>query len=189
VNFDQTMFGQTSRNVFAACLPRCVFVQHDDDESMPVELFARLKGCVVNGQVFHPANEVEGVSAVFALAKAIPDVFSVSTRNWVFIGAFVDGAGTGQAMAGAFEGAEQFVMLQHLFHGDPGTDVPDQRMVSFLWAWEFLFFKVQSAVRKPNRVQWTMIPCHPPHPQIPTEADTMGPGQPFGLKLWFRESI
>jgi len=30
-----------------------------------------------------------------------------------------------QAVSGAFEGVEQVVMLQHLFHGDPGTDVPE----------------------------------------------------------------
>jgi hypothetical protein len=79
----------------------------------------------VNGTIFHLGNEVEGVAAVLALAETIPDIFFSIHAELGFVRAFVDGAGTGQAVAAAFESVEQFVMGQHLFHGNPGTDVPE----------------------------------------------------------------
>jgi hypothetical protein len=62
---------------------------------------------------------------VLALAEAIPDVLFGVHTELRGIAAAVNGARTAQAVAGAFEGVQNTVMFQHLFHGNPGTDVPE----------------------------------------------------------------
>ena len=79
----------------------------------------------MDGKIFHPANEVEGVATVLAFTETIPDVLFEIDAELCFVGAFMDRARAGQGMATAFEGIEQSVLCQHLLHGDPGTDVPE----------------------------------------------------------------
>jgi hypothetical protein len=88
----------------------------------------------VNGQIFHPANEVERIATVLALAETIPQIFFQIHPELCLVRAFVDGAWAGQVVSTAFEGVEQIVMLQHLFHRQPGTDVPEvNEWLLFFW--------------------------------------------------------
>jgi hypothetical protein len=79
----------------------------------------------VNGQIFHSANKVEDIAAVLALTEAIPDILFRLNAELSRVAAFMYWTRAGQAVAAAFEDVKQIVMLQHLFHGDPGTDVPE----------------------------------------------------------------
>ena len=62
---------------------------------------------------------------MFALTEAVPDVLFSFDPELGWVGAFMDRAWAGQVVSAVFEGAKHAIVLQHLFHGDPGTDVPE----------------------------------------------------------------
>ena len=70
------------------------------------------------------SDEVQDVAAVLAFAEAIPDVLFSINPELRGVAAAVDRAWPAQAVAGAFERVENTVVLQDVFHGDPGTNFP-----------------------------------------------------------------
>src|ERR1035437_3469734 len=79
-------------------------------------------GCGEDAHVVHPGNEVQDVATVLAFAEAIPDVFADADAKLRRVAAFVNGAGTAQAVGASFELVEDAVVLKHLFHGDGRFD-------------------------------------------------------------------
>jgi len=78
----------------------------------------------VNGHVLLFGDEVQDVAAVLAFAEAIPEVFFGINPELRGVAAAVNRARSAQAGAGAFERVENTVVLQHVFHGDSGTNFP-----------------------------------------------------------------
>ena len=65
-------------------------------------------------------DEVEDVTAASTLSETIPDVLAQAHPELRRIRAFVNRAGTGEAVTASLELVEQAVVLKHLLHGDGG---------------------------------------------------------------------
>jgi hypothetical protein len=72
----------------------------------------------VNAHVFHFGNEVQNVAAMVTFAETVPDILAHTDSELRRIAAFVDRAGTAQAVSAPFESVEKTVMLEQLLHGD-----------------------------------------------------------------------
>jgi hypothetical protein len=89
-----------------------------------IEPFTGFNGRVVNGHILFFGDEVQDVAAMLAFAEAIPDVFFGINPELRGVAAAVNRARPAQAGADAFEGVENTVVLQDVFHGDSGTNFP-----------------------------------------------------------------
>jgi hypothetical protein len=72
----------------------------------------------MDADLLHLGDEVEGVSAMLALAEAIPDVFGRANPELRRIRAFVEGTRATKAVPAPLELVEDTVMFQDLLHGD-----------------------------------------------------------------------
>ena len=54
---------------------------------------------------------------MLALAEAVPDIFADTDPELRRVGAVVNGAAAGKAVAAALHGFEQAVSVEHLLHG------------------------------------------------------------------------
>ena len=68
----------------------------------------------MDGHVFHPADEVERVPAMLALAEAVPDVLARVYPELRRVRALVDGARAAEAVPAPLESVEDAVVLKHL---------------------------------------------------------------------------
>ena len=72
----------------------------------------------MDGDVFHPGNEIKGVSTSFTFAEAVPDVFAQTDPKLRWIVSFVDGTRPTQTITALFEAVGEAIMLNDLFHSD-----------------------------------------------------------------------
>ena len=70
-------------------------------------------------------DEIERVSAMLALAEAIPDVLAGANAELCRIRALMDGARSVEAVPAPLELVEDTVMFQDLLHGDGRFDGPE----------------------------------------------------------------
>ena len=79
----------------------------------------------MDGDLFHPGDEVEDIAANLALTETIPDAFPDTYPELGRIAAFVDRTRAAERISTFLELVEETVMLEHLLHGDGRFDSPE----------------------------------------------------------------
>jgi hypothetical protein len=70
----------------------------------------------MDADVFHLGDEVENVSAMFALAETVPDIFAEAHPELRRVAAFVNRTRPAKAVSAAFEPVKKTVVLKHLLY-------------------------------------------------------------------------
>jgi len=85
----------------------------------------------MDADTVHAGNEVECVTAVLAFGEAIPDILADTDPKLGRVVAFVNRAGTIQAVSAPFELIPKLVVREHLLHGDGCFDGSEVNELGF----------------------------------------------------------
>jgi hypothetical protein len=87
-----------------------------------LEPFCGFERSGVDAHVLHLGNEIQGISTMFALRKAVKHILGEAHPELRGIAPFVDGAGATQVVSLASELVHEAVVFKHSLHREGGFD-------------------------------------------------------------------